>query len=292
MGSNPTSSDVLMSIMFRYLCFFFCLALSAAGFADEKPIVLTTIAPYTYLVDRLAEGAVTVQTLVPPNANAHLFEPSPKDVEKLEKAKLWLRVGEGFETRLLAALKGHASDLQIIELWSTLPLIRNAHSTCSSGFDRHLWVSPRMLRRQVPLIASALKLLTPLHAAAIDERMHRLMEELEAKDKAFACALSAKKGQTLLTAHPSFSYFCRDYDLLQLSIEAEGKDPLPKHLDALLAKSKKGVIPRLFIQPQFPARGAKQVAENLKLQIYTIDPYAYNFLSNLDAFVQTLKEAD
>jgi zinc transport system substrate-binding protein len=32
----------------------------------------------------------------------------------------------------------------------------------------------------------------------------------------------------VLVSHPAFGYFCKDYDLEQISIEVEGKEPRPK----------------------------------------------------------------
>ena len=275
--------------MKRLIVFLICLV-SPLCSGETKPVVIVTISPYAFLVEKIAGGFICVKTIVPPLANAHLFEPTPKNLEAFKDAKLWIRMGEGFENQLVSSLRTHNPKLVVLESWKGLSLISHHHArtACCGDWDRHIWLSPRQLMQQMPQIAAALIAICPEHREEISKRLKTFLDELDALNQRLTALLSSKKERAILVAHPSFSYFCRDYGLTQLSIEQEGKDPLPKQLQTLFSKAKKQTHRFLFVQPQFSQKGAKQVADKLSLSLYTIDPYAYDYLESLEAFAQTI----
>ncbi|OGN57839.1 MAG: hypothetical protein A3D18_00445, partial [Chlamydiae bacterium RIFCSPHIGHO2_02_FULL_49_29] len=275
--------------LFKILLFTLVIAAgcSKPSIPSSKPLVLSTLAPYSYFVKRLAEDGVRAETLVPAGANAHLFEPTPKEISRLQEARLWIRMGDPFETKLLPSLEEKRGRLEIVKTWKGLPLIREEGSSCS-GWDRHLWLSPKMVREFLPGLAAALIRLCPEREGEIKERLKRFLDELQELDMRIASLLKGKAGAALLASHPSFGYFCRDYGLTQLSLEFEGKEPLPKQLGELFAKIKEKKIKKIFTQPQFPTRGAERLAGELSLTLCPVDPYAYDYLGNLEAFATAL----
>lgn len=264
------------------------------GNSVEKPLVITTIAPYTFLVKELAGEGVEVHTLVPKSANAHLYEPSPKEIAPLKAARLWVRMGEGFEERLHLLLKQHNPQMHTLETWQGLPLIAHAghahHASACTTWDRHLWLSVRMLQQIVPKMAEALIALLPGQRSAIKAKESALLERMKTFDVHLSSLLMSKKGTTLLTAHPSFAYFCRDYALEQLSIESEGKDPLPQQLETIFKQARKHPLGLIVVQPQFPKLGAKRFADKLNLSIYTIDPYDVDIFTTLETLARAIAQ--
>jgi zinc transport system substrate-binding protein len=86
--------------------------------------------------------------------------------------------------------------------------------------------------------------------------------------------------------HPSFGYFAAVYDLQQIPIEKEGKEPSAKEL-AALAKAAKGARV-LITEPQFPQRSALFLAKRLGLGVVTIDPLAYDIPQTLRSLAKAL----
>ena len=58
-----------------------------------KPIVLVSVPPQAYFVDRLAGPWVTVEIMVPPGASPATFEPSLKQMQAAAQARLYVTVG-------------------------------------------------------------------------------------------------------------------------------------------------------------------------------------------------------
>ena len=89
------------------------------------------------------------------------------------------------------------------------------------------------------------------------------------------------KNQLIMVSHPAYAYFCRDYQLRQLSIEFEGKDPAPQQLNTILNRAREAQIKKIFIQMQYSSKGARLFARELNAQIVTLDPYAEDYINTM-----------
>lgn len=67
----------------------------------------------------------------------------------------------------------------------------------------------------------------------------------------------------------------------QLAIEAEGKEPGAKALQALIKQARQTGARTVFVQPQFDQRAARQVAKAIDGQVVVIDPLAADYFSNM-----------
>lgn len=92
-----------------------------------------------------------------------------------------------------------------------------------------------------------------------------------------AVILNPLANRTILVSHPAYAYFCRDYNLTQLSIEFEGKDPMPQQLTKILETARDLKVKKIFIQPQFQNKGAKLIAKELDAELITLDPYSEDY---------------
>ncbi|MCI0382648.1 MAG: zinc ABC transporter substrate-binding protein [Chlamydiae bacterium] len=276
-----------------FLFFFFCAACGKPLDKPSRSVVLVTIAPYAFFVERIVGSTVDIQTLVPSGANMHTFEPSPKDVEKAYQAKIWLRIGDSIEKKLAAVLEEKNPSLKQIKLWKEVSLLSYADTNellpcnenhvdhAEEGKDFHFWLSAKIMQKQVAFIAAMLIDLNPQHRALYTENLGKLLEEFKKVDEQISSRLSSSKNKVILTSHPSFGYFCKDYQLTQISIECEGKEPSPKYITTLLSKAKEFKIKVVLKQPGFNNKGAEIFAEKLHLPIYSIDPYSKEYFHNL-----------
>ena len=93
-----------------------------------------------------------------------------------------------------------------------------------------------------------------------------------------------------MVSHPAFGYFCKDYALKQLSVEYEGKDPRPRHLENVLREAKKGSLKLAITLPQYNNKGTLLIAEKLNLSTQMIDPYSSDYLATMDQLAQMIAE--
>jgi zinc transport system substrate-binding protein len=252
---------------------------------QDKPIILTTIPPYAYFVQRIAGDTVAIQVLVPPGWDPHLFEPAPKQVQKLNQASMWLKTGEPFEKKIATVLKEKNPNLISVDVWKGFPLLSQSiecdHCHHDDTKDLHVWMSPRLAQIQAKTIADALINLLPEHRQHFAKGLATFLDDLARLDQNLTDLLRPFKSQSILVSHPAFGYFCKDYDLKQLAIDIEGKEALPRDVAQTIKLAEKQHVRSILTQPQYSQKGAELIAKKLHLPIYQVDPYSRDYLENL-----------
>ncbi len=255
-------------------CFLLLIGCHPKTPQKTKHLVLVSIAPYAYLVEKIVGNSVQVKTLAPPYANPHTYEPSPKEMSGINNAAIWFCIGEHFEKKALPALKSHNQKLTVINLLDSLNLAANEK-------DRHVWLSPKLTQKQAAIITSSLCQAFPELAAIFRSNLEKLLASLDELDRHMHTILDAAENKTILVSHAAFKHLCQEYGLAQLSLESEGKEPTAKILGSLLEKIGCLRIKAIFIHPQHSTKGAALISDKLKLPMLPIDPYAYDYEKNM-----------
>ncbi|MDR2539427.1 MAG: zinc ABC transporter substrate-binding protein [Chlamydiales bacterium] len=276
---------------FRLLIGFFYV-IPVLGY-PQTPVVLVSIPPYLYFVKKIAENTVLAESLIPSGKNPHLYEPTYKQVQLQKQAVLWLKLGEKADQKAQRVFQEMKNPPLIIDLTEGLALLsyKDTKDPCCdhSTKDLHIWLSPKMAQIQAKKIAQTLIHLFPIHTELYQNNLTSLLKELEQVDEKLATMLENKQGKTILVSHPAFAYFCKDYKLIQLSLEEEGKDCLPKYIPQLLHKIQTLGINGIIIEPQHSSKAAKLIAQNLKIPIYNINPYSEDYIENLKQMAEVVK---
>ena len=64
-------------------------------------------------------------------------------------------------------------------------------------------------------------------------------------------------------------------------MECEGKEPKPRDVEDILKKAQRFQVRCVLLQQGFDNRGAQIIAKKLQLPNYRFDPYARNYLDNM-----------
>ncbi len=279
--------------MFLRIILFSLLVLTAgscgktpAPALNQKPLILVSIAPYRFFAERIAGPAFEVQTVVPAATNPHAFEPTSSQVTEMNRSQAWFRIGEPFELRILPILKNRNPNLTVTDLREGIHLIEEKHELsckhCSMDhLDRHIWLSPTLAKEQASLIEKALSQQFPEHADTFKKNLGQLSDELTMLDAEIRDILKSVENRTLLVSHPAFGYFCKDYNFVQLSVEYEGKDPRPKHLEEILKRAVSESAELALALPQYNNKGAQLIAEKLHKPVRLIDPYSADYFETM-----------
>lgn len=189
------------------------LASPAAFAADGAGKPLRVVASFSLLADmarQLAGDAAEVTSLVPPNADAHAFEPTPADAQRLKTADLVVINGlrfEGWIDRLIKT-SGYQGPVVVATAGIQPRLVRGTA-------DPHAWQSLAHAQSYVKNIAAALAAARPAQAQAIRTRADGYAAELRALDERarerFAAIPEAQR--RVITAHDAFAYLGDAYGI-------------------------------------------------------------------------------
>lgn len=290
-------------VLFSTFFFLVLLQIGDSCFTNQpsehkQKLVIVSIVPYEFFVEKISGSTIDVHSLVPPGMDVHTFEPTARSTRLLLNSQGWIGIGEPFEKKITDTLK-HASSskimltisdhLSLLQYPNTLHFQATAPAThACEGRDRHVWLSPQLIRKQIPLITNSLIAMFPEHRGAYLENAKALCKEMEELDISLQKTLAPISGSTFLISHPALGYFCKDYGLFQLSVETDGKEPLPKDLNQILSLAREKKIKLMVVQKNYPDKGAKIIAKQLQIPIYYFDPYQSNYIENLQELATVL----
>ena len=150
-----------------------------------------------------------------------------------------------------------------------------------SGPDPHVWLSPRRLSTMARTITDTLIEVDPAFESTYRKNLAALLDELKALDHDLQQLFAPWRGRTFFVFHPAWGYLAHDYELQQVSIEMEGKEPSESELTALQRQARKEKLRVLFIEPQSTGRAARAVAVAVGARVEQIDPLAADVADNL-----------
>lgn len=269
----------IVSVLALLLC-------STPILAQDVPTVLVSTAPYKLFVEKIAGDTLAVNLMVPAGASAHTYEPTPKQMIAASKAVAWFCIGESFENRAVPSLKAYNPEMAIIDLRQGVDMIKADPLTgcccChANSQDLHIWLSARQMEVQARTIALGLGKLFPQNTELYKKGLENLLQELKTLDQEISSLLKPLKDRLILVSHPAYAYFCRDYNLTQMSIEFEGKDPTPLQLTNILIRARAANTKKVYIQKQYNNKGARLFAKELKAEVVMLDPYAEQYFDSM-----------
>ncbi len=265
---------------------FILFALVISPFFLFSELILVSVAPHKFFVEQISEHTIPVQLMVPAGASSHTYEPTPKQILSAVKGDIWFTIGESFEPKAARSLTSYNPQMQIIDLRQGVRLIRDdGHHHCCSchpgAEDVHYWLSAREAKAQAQTIYQALAARYPEKKEVLQRGYEKFISDLTQLDQELSVELKPAEGRSILVSHPAYSYMLRDYGMDQISIEFEGKDPTPLQLTHTLRDARNAKVTKVFVQPQYPSKGAALVAKEIGARVVTLEPYSENYFETM-----------
>ncbi len=252
---------------------------------SQRPVVLCSVLPQAWFVERLAGERVQIEVMIPPGASPATYEPSVQQMQAAARASLYIKVGHPsfpFEATWLEPLLKQGRELRQVDSSAGLELLEG---------DPHVWVSPGCARIMARNIAQALEELLPEDRKAIQANLQALLAEVDAVDRELQESLGSLRGTRFYAFHPAWGYLAREYGLEQVAVEEEGQEPSAGRLSELLEQARRDQIRVLFVQPQFSEASARMLAEDLGARILSLDPLARDWPATMRQVAAAFRES-
>ncbi len=266
--------------------------------------VFVSIPPQKYFAEKIGGEFVDVSVMVMPGANPATFEPRPKQMAGISGADMYFAVGAPFEDAWLPKFAGANPAMKIVHTDQNAPkktIASHIHEgepdhrhKAEAGreiLDPHIWLSPPLVARQIEHMARALGDFDPERRSYYETRLHEFKEEIRKLDADIKNLLSDIKGRKFMVFHPAWGYFADTYDLVQVPVEIEGKEPKPGDLKRLIVFARRNRIQTIFVQPQFSSRKAGVIAGAIDGEVEPLDPLAESWAENLRKAAQSIRKS-
>lgn len=294
----------------------------SAAEASEKLKAFASILPQKYFVERIGGDHVDVDVLVGPGHSPATYEPTPRQMVELSKARVFFRIGVPFEDALVPKIQSAFRDVLIVDSHKGIKLRQmdsesEHHETNESGEshkevkdargdheegtdghhhdagtpDPHIWLDPILMKTLGRNICEALSRIDPTNAPEYSKNLKGLQNDLDRVNSKITSALAPIKGKEIFVFHPAYGYFADRYGIRQVAVETGGKEPSAKQLTTLIDKAKHAGVKVIFVQPQFDTKYAESITKATGGAVVPLDPLALEYIKNLEEMAVKVESA-
>lgn len=277
-------------------------------FASKEQITVS-ILPQKYFVEKITGDKFDVNVMVQPGFSPATYEPKSSQMKDLMNSKIYFSIDVPFEKVWLEKFKQNAKNTLFVDTDEGIEKLamakhthheedadtheehkdkdgheghdheehvtndENSHEEHNhEGLDPHIWLDPILVKVQAKNIFDAIVKIDASNENYYKTNYENFLKELDNLNSNIEGILKDSKDKAFMVFHPSWGYFAKRYDLEQIAIEVEGKEPKPNELVEMIEDAKKHNIKVVFVAPQFSQKSAKTISKNLNANVVTINP--------------------
>ncbi len=239
------------------------LLVEGAPRADERVKVVATFTIIADLVRNVGGDRVDVVALVGPDADAHVYTPSPADAKTIAAAKLVVVNGLGFEGWLPRIVKSSGGTARVVVATEGINPLKEAPGGHHS-VDPHAWQSVTNAKIYVENIRRALAAIDAAFADSYGANAARYAAELDALDRDVRATVARipEPRRKVISTHGAFGYFAAAYgvDFIAPQGVSTDSEPSARDIARIIAQIRKEKIPAVFLENISDPRLIRRIA--------------------------------
>ncbi len=260
-----------------------CTRGAAEPAAGERLQVVATTTIVGDVVRQVGGDAVDVSVLLPVGADPHAFEPTPRDVARIARARAIFANGAGLEQFLDPFLASANSQAEVVQVSDGVALRRleaghgaegAAHG--EDGADPHVWTDPNNVVVWTRNIEGALARLDAAHAGHYHANAEAYRAQLQALDAWVReqVAQVPPASRRLVADHEALGYFAARYGFEQVGTLFPGfstlAEPSAQDLAALEDAIRRQGVKAVFVGSTVNPSLARRVAADTGVRLVTL----------------------
>jgi zinc transport system substrate-binding protein len=273
-------------------------AAAVAPAPPPRPLVVASVYPLYDFARNVAGERAEVVSLVPAGIEPHDWEPSPKDVGQLRKARAFIFNGAGLEPWVdRLARDVTAGGTVLVNASEGVPLLKAARAaphdrrldlthahgqgegeraagTKGGPVDAHVWLDPVLAKTQVARIRDGLAKADPVGADTYAANATAYLARLDGLHERFENGLRTCARREVVVSHAAFAYLTRRYRLTMLPVMglAPESEPSPAELAALVRLARQKSVRYIFFETLVDTRLTDTLAREVGARTLVLDP--------------------
>lgn len=243
-------------------------------FNGDKLQVAASFYPYYFLASEIGGDITNVINITPAGAEPHDYEPSPGDIMKIQSSKFLIANGviEPWISNIREGL--NVKSIDIVEMDSALFSIELTDENGSRVNDPHIWLSPRLAKKQADTILTQFIKVDPQNESYYTKNARNLQRELDKLDSDFAKVLSKCKLNSIVTSHAAFGYLAKEYNFNEVPISGLSPDAEPslKKLSEVSEFVRENNIKYIFFESLVSPKLSNAVASEVGVENLPLNP--------------------
>lgn len=299
---------------------YFLVIFVLSSFIYAKVNAVVSILPQKTFVEAIGGDKVNVALMVKPGNSPHTYEPKPSQMKEISKADIYFSIGVEFEESWLPKFANQNKKMKLVNMAKKINKIamvahhhhedeeedeheehghhdhdeheehaEHDHHHEDGSLDPHVWTSPENVKIMAQTILNYLVKIDGENEKYYDENYHEFIEHIEETEKKISEALKdVPRDAKFMIFHPAWGYFAKQYLLVQMPIELEGKNPKPKAIAEIIEHAKEEGVKAIFTNPEVSESLAKQIAKELNVPVIKISPLNPKWSENLINFAKAI----
>ena len=267
----------------------------------SKPEISVSILPQKYFLEKIVKDKFDINVMVKAGASPHTYEPKTSQMKSLSNSKIYFYTGIEFEKAWLDKFKKSAPNTLFVDSSAGIERIamqehsheeeqthdkhkhdkKHDHEDEHEGLDPHVWLDPVLAKVQAKNIYDTVVSIDESNKDFYTKNYEEFLKELDLLDTQIKEILAPYSEKAFMVFHPSWGYFASRYNLEQIPIEMQGKEPKPNELIELVKDAKEHNIKIIFVSPQFSQKSAKTIASSIGGNVVAIDSLGENWANSL-----------
>lgn len=291
---------IMPLILFILIISPLCIGQDTDTNKSDKIVVYSTILPQKEMIEAIGGDKVRVNIIVSPGDSPHTRDLTPSQLTDLANARMYVMVGSGieFEVKSMEKIRDLNKNMIVVDSSKGIELIEigvhvhegeEVHAEEDSGKDPHIWNSLRNGKIMVQNIYEGLIEVDPNNKEYYLKNRDDYIKKLDEADQYITKDLMNIPNRSFMIFHPSWGYFANDYNLTQIAIEVEGKEPTLQSLAHTIEDAKEENIKTIFVSPGFSSKAAEIITQEIGGKTEALDPLAENYIENLKITANKIK---
>lgn len=245
--------------------------------------IITTFYPIYDFTKNIVGNEADVEMLIPAGTEPHDWEPSAKDMAKIQEADVFVYHDPNLESWAPKVAKSREDKVTIQGTKKmTLQAMEDAadenheHGEAEHNheLDPHTWLDPTLAIKEVKTIEQQLIEAYPDKKKIFQTNAGKYLAKLEKLDNQYKKELENAKQKTFVTQHAAFGYLASQYGLKQVAITGLSADqePSPKRLAELKTYVKENDIQYIYFEENANDKIAQTLANEANVKSAVLNP--------------------
>ena len=278
-----------------------CFAGNNVANEDEKITVAVSVVPEGTFVEAVAGDLVNIVTVIPTGNSPANYQPTTLEMQAISDADIYFVMQvPAEEANILPKISDFNEDIILINLRDAVnekyPLrhmTEHGHDDGEAGedsetIDPHIWLSPKRAIVMVEIIADKLSEIDEANSSIYQKNAEEYIEKLNNLDVEIKEMIDKMDNKTFMVYHGSYGYFAEDYNLIMISLEADGKSATAQRMQEVIEFAQREGITAIFYQDEFDDNQARVIANEIDGSVMEATPLSADYINGLKEFAKTL----
>ncbi len=231
--------------------------------------IVTSFYPIYFFTTQIVQNKADVHNITPAGAEPHDYEPTSRDMAKIENSDILIINGgkfEGWSENIKNILNGQNSTI--------LNISENLLAQNIGGSDPHFWLDPVLAKNEVDIITKKLIEKDPVNFQFYSDNSKILIKKLDNLNNEFILGLANCKNREIITSHSAFGYLAHEYGLNQTSVSGLSPDeePSPKKIAEIAKYARDNKVQYIFFESLVSPKLAETIAQEIRAKTLVLNP--------------------